>query len=187
MGLRTILPTTTRLSFAYLHEGTGVTTESSPNPLLSASPPWLVRADLCNDSTKELIELAGQVGLVLELDGAKARTLDSFFSLLSDSLEFPEYFGCNWPALKDCMTDLEWLPADAYCLVFRNGDQLFEEEPIERPAFIATMKLVGEEWSTPVAVGEWWDRPAVPFHVVLDLGVSGWNSSHLVDVGELLS
>lgn len=185
MGRRTILPITTRVSFKYLDERVDVTSESSPNPLLSTSPPWLFSADLHDDADKVLIERAGRVGLVLELDGARARTLDGFFSVSADVMRFPEYFGRNWPALKDCLTDLEWLPAHAYCLVFKNSDQLFADEPIERSAFTSTMKVVGEEWATPVALGEWWDRPSIPFHVVLDSGISDWNSSHLADVGKL--
>ena len=158
----------------------------SSHTLLAPAPPWVVRADLRTDAAKELIEAAGHMGVVQELDGSRARTLDAFFSLCADSLEFPDYFGRNWLALKDCLADLEWLPADAYCLVFKNSDLLFDDEPIERSAFIATMKLAAEEWATPVELGEWWDRPAIPFHTVLDLGASSWDPDHLTEVGELL-
>jgi RNAse (barnase) inhibitor barstar len=153
--------------------------------LLSPSPPWIVTADLSSDTIKDLIESSGQVGVVLELDGGKARTLDAFFSLCSESLEFPDYFGRNWQALRDCLADLEWLPAEAYCLVFRNSELLFRDEPIERSTFLINLKLVAEEWATPVELGEWWDRPAIPFHTVLDLGVSCWKPDHLTEVGEL--
>lgn len=29
------------------------------------------------------------------------------------------------------------------------------------------LESAGATWSQPVELGEWWDRPAVPFHVVL--------------------
>jgi len=32
-------------------------------------------------------------------------------------LEFPDWFGGNWDALEDCLTDLSWLEADGYVLL----------------------------------------------------------------------
>lgn len=34
-----------------------------------------------------------------------------------------------------------------------------------------SLRRAGEELSHPVEQGEWWDRPAVPFHVVLQPAV----------------
>jgi hypothetical protein len=30
---------------------------------------------------------------------------------------FPQWFGQNWDALSDCLTDLTWAPANAYLVV----------------------------------------------------------------------
>jgi RNAse (barnase) inhibitor barstar len=158
-----------------------------PNPLTRPSLPWVVKADLDDVTARNYIQDAGESGVVVEFQGADARTLDSFFSMVSSRLDFPDYFGRNWPALKDCLTDLEWLPADSYCLVFRSSDSLFADEPIERRAFLDTMKLSAEEWAVPVALGEWWDRPAIPFHVVMDLGIAEWDAEQVAEVGELAS
>jgi hypothetical protein len=37
------------------------------------------------------------------------------------ALRFPDWFGGNWDALEDCLSDLSWLPADGYVLVFEDG------------------------------------------------------------------
>jgi hypothetical protein len=37
---------------------------------------------------------------------------------IAAALEFPDWFGHNWDALEDCLTDLSWRDAAAYVLVF---------------------------------------------------------------------
>src|SRR5262245_17994548 len=48
--------------------------------------------------------------------GQKAETTAALFDEFAAALQFPAHFGENWDALSDCLTDLEWLPADAYIL-----------------------------------------------------------------------
>ena len=36
---------------------------------------------------------------------------DAILAALSRSLGFPDWFGGNWDALEDCLTDLSWRPA----------------------------------------------------------------------------
>lgn len=46
---------------------------------------------------------------------------------IAAALGFPEWFGHNWDALEDCLTDLSWLQAPGYVLLFENpepGDAL---------------------------------------------------------------
>jgi RNAse (barnase) inhibitor barstar len=43
---------------------------------------------------------------------------DALLRAIAAALRFPDWFGQNWDALEDCLTDLSWLDADAYVLVF---------------------------------------------------------------------
>jgi hypothetical protein len=46
---------------------------------------------------------------------------------IAQSLAFPAWFGGNWDALEDCLTDLSWCAADGHVLVFdrfTQGDEL---------------------------------------------------------------
>lgn len=46
---------------------------------------------------------------------------------LAVALGFPDWFGHNWDALEDCLTDLSWREAPAYVLLIENpkpGDDL---------------------------------------------------------------
>ncbi|WP_341647529.1 barstar family protein [Thauera humireducens] len=38
----------------------------------------------------------------------------------AEAFRFPDWFGHNWDALADCLTDLSWLPAPAYRVVLCN-------------------------------------------------------------------
>lgn len=51
----------------------------------------------------------------IDLEGCtgKADLLDRF----ARALRFPHWFGHNWDALSDCLTDLSWLPARGYRLL----------------------------------------------------------------------
>jgi RNAse (barnase) inhibitor barstar len=63
------------------------------------------------------------------LDGTDAATRSGFFQAIASSLHFPDYFGRNWDAVYDCLTDLNWLPAAGYVLVLDEFDQFATNEP----------------------------------------------------------
>jgi len=46
---------------------------------------------------------------------------------LAGALDFPDWFGGNWDALEDCLTDLSWREAGGHVLLFERpkpGDEL---------------------------------------------------------------
>jgi hypothetical protein len=73
----------------------------------------------------ETIEAAREAGLRLAAVafGAKATLLKG----IAEALAFPDWFGENWDALEDCLTDLSWRDAPGYVLLIespRPGDDL---------------------------------------------------------------
>jgi len=62
------------------------------------------------------------------LDGATAGSRAGFFQEIARRLHFPDYFGHNWDAVFDCLTDLNWLPAAGYVLVLDGFDHLARSE-----------------------------------------------------------
>jgi hypothetical protein len=42
-------------------------------------------------------------------------------SKLAEALEFPAWFGGNWDALEDCLTDLSWLNAAGHVLLIEGA------------------------------------------------------------------
>ena len=63
------------------------------------------------------------------LDGAAVGSRAGFFQEIARRLHFPDYFGHNWDAVFDCLTDLNWLPAAGYVLVLDGFDHLARSEP----------------------------------------------------------
>jgi RNAse (barnase) inhibitor barstar len=103
---------------------------------------------------------------VRHLRGRKMRRAAGVFDEFAAALQFPPYFGENWDALDECLTDLEWLPADAYVLLLLDAAHLLDQDrPEARHAFWETLKRAAREWGSPVAGGV--TRPVRPFRVML--------------------
>ncbi|MBI5389401.1 barstar family protein [Candidatus Woesearchaeota archaeon] len=60
-----------------------------------------------HDSLK--YDLKKQNYIILEIDGSNIENESMLFQAFSQSLKFPDYFGRNWNALYDCLTDLMWI------------------------------------------------------------------------------
>jgi RNAse (barnase) inhibitor barstar len=63
------------------------------------------------------------------LNGDHASTRAGFFREIARALRFPDYFGHNWDAVYDCLTDLNWLPAAGYVLIFDGFERLANDDP----------------------------------------------------------
>ncbi|MFG2136630.1 barstar family protein [Streptomyces sp. NPDC048650] len=64
---------------------------------------------------------AGWSGAVLDLEGVVDK--GEFMERCARSLRLPQWFGRNWDALADCLTDLSWCPADGGRLLVLTGWQ----------------------------------------------------------------
>jgi RNAse (barnase) inhibitor barstar len=60
--------------------------------------------------------------------GNKCQTVPELFNEFSAALQFPYYFGENWNAFNDCMTDLAWLEAESVVIVILNSTKLLAEQ-----------------------------------------------------------
>lgn len=101
--------------------------------------------------------------------GRKMRTLSGLFDEFAAALQFPLYFGENQDAFNECVAEMETLRAgEGYVVTITDPDQVLADAGSEELGWLVrSLEDAAEEWSQPVELGEWWDRPAVPFHVVL--------------------
>jgi RNAse (barnase) inhibitor barstar len=103
--------------------------------------------------------------VVRTLSGSTAPTKTAVMTELARLLQFPSYFGNNWDALYDCLTDLAWLPAAGYIIVVTEAHRLLVRREADYTTFVDVMNDVGKGWATPEASGAL--RAALPFHLVL--------------------
>src|SRR5690606_15638938 len=69
------------------------------------------------------------------------------------ALRFPEWFGHNWDALADCLSDLSWMPADRYLLLLTGTDAW---RRTDRESFDITLEVLEQ-------AAEGWKAERVPF------------------------
>ena len=103
------------------------------------------------------------------LRGQKMRSTGSLFDEVAAALQFPHYFGENWPAFDECLSDMDWLlPCSGIVLLVLNAAKVLADEPgNELTTLIRVFAKASREYAVEIDRGEWWDRPALPFHVVL--------------------
>lgn len=106
--------------------------------------------------------------LVRIVRGRKMRTSEGVFDEVSAALQFGLYFGENWDAFEECMRDLENLtPGNGIALIVTEPDQLLFDTPADEMRWLRrALEAAHGSWARPIGRGEWWDRPAVPFHVL---------------------
>ena len=110
----------------------------------------------------------------IRIDSRKVKTRERFHDEVSSAFRFPDYYGRNIHALRDCLTDLAWLPScEGYLVIFEHGETLLIEENHEvLNCFLSAFQDAGLDWGTEISRGEWWDRKAIPFHTVFEFGAS---------------
>jgi hypothetical protein len=97
------------------------------------------------------------------------RTLHGVFDEFAAALQFPWYFGENVDAFDECLADLGWLPPhEGYVIVIIDpAEVLCQDDASALTWLVTSFARAAAEWARPVDLGEWWDRPEIPFHVVL--------------------
>jgi hypothetical protein len=75
------------------------------------------------------------------LPGSRIRSKKDFLREVAEILHFPDYFGHNWDALADCMTDITSGEENGRVILFDRFDLFAENSPAE---FATAMEIFGE-------------------------------------------
>src|SRR5262249_21756865 len=79
------------------------------------------------DALSEALQKAGW--RVFRVDGTAVTGKASFLAACAGAMRFPSWFGGNWDALADCLTDLSWAKASGYLVVLDGMERFAAEAP----------------------------------------------------------
>jgi RNAse (barnase) inhibitor barstar len=96
---------------------------------------------------KTVEQIAAQAGTkVFYLDGKKINTKETFLKQAAEAMEFPAYFGANWDAFDECITDLTWCPAQRYVILYDHADIFAQAEPTQYQIALDIFNSAKEYW-----------------------------------------
>jgi hypothetical protein len=100
--------------------------------------------------------LTGKLEFV-EVDLKGVRSKAGFLKKTAAGLGFPPYFGMNWDAFSDCLTDMAWRPAAGYVILLNNYQTFAAKAP-------ADARVAGKIFDSSA---QYWIQRKVPFYVIL--------------------
>jgi len=98
----------------------------------------VARADEVLDATKTSRLQVSRISL------SAARDKPTLLATMSRVLRFPAWFGRNWDALEDCLTDLSWLEGDGHVLLIEGSPAV---GPEDAAAFRDVLRSAAEHWA----------------------------------------
>ena len=69
-----------------------------------------------------------------------------FISKAAEAMQFPTYFGANWDAFDECITDLTWCPAERYVILYDYADIFAQAEPTQYQIALDILNSAKEHW-----------------------------------------
>ena len=94
---------------------------------------------------------------------AESDRIDIVLSRIGYALDFPEWYGQNFDALKDCLTDFSWCEAAGYVLIITRAEILGAQDP-------AAFHAINEVFAAAIAE---WRLQGLPMWVFYDLRADG--------------
>jgi RNAse (barnase) inhibitor barstar len=89
---------------------------------------------------------AGAAGLTLfRMDIGNVKSKKDFLGHIAKELKFPGWFGNNWDALNDCLTDLS---ENGYVLIFENCENFAARHRDEFESAVAVFVSAAQYWKT---------------------------------------
>jgi RNAse (barnase) inhibitor barstar len=88
---------------------------------------------------------------ILRVRGTKSSDEACLFDELGAALQFPYYFGENWNALWNCITDLNWLRGLSYLVIFDSAEHLLSESERGFQFLLQVLTDAHERWHQETA------------------------------------
>ena len=73
-------------------------------------------------------------------------TAIDLLSALGTTLQFPDYYGKNWNAFIECVTDFYWAEAPGHCLILENAQAAWATNPLLLGDYVEVCELCVAKW-----------------------------------------
>lgn len=135
------------------------------------TPPWIATVDANPNLVLKLLkQYSDETTRIFLLDGEKMRSFENLYDEFHLKFNFPDYFGRNSSAIIDCFRDIAAASFSPVVIVIDKFDAFLHEEDNDSvdvvQQYLGLLWYIAERFNQPIEGGGW-DRPAVPFHVVL--------------------
>lgn len=136
-----------------------------PLALCEPQGPWAYLFTGEGASDRAIRTLQRRRGTVVRrVRGQHCQTKQALLGEWASAFAFPTYFGHNWDAFDECITDLDWLPAHCYIAIVSNASDVLPRDDAAFAIFIELLGSAAAEWATPRNVER--ARPSIAFHVL---------------------
>ena len=80
--------------------------------------------------------------------GSISRVTDreAFLAAVGKPSAFPDWYGHNWDALADCLTDLSWMAADGYVIALDHADAFARANPTDFATALSIFQDAADTW-----------------------------------------
>jgi RNAse (barnase) inhibitor barstar len=110
---------------------------NNANAVIEVAPALITHARFANE-----LAYAGLHAMVI--DRAPVFDKTTLLHALYQSCQFPAYFGFNWDALLDCLSDFGWHAAKGYALIVRNAEVIKNRNPDDWVTFLEVVRAAAQ-------------------------------------------
>ena len=101
---------------------------------------------------------------------AQVTDKEAFLEAVGKALNFPDWYGHNWDALADCLTDLSWMAADGYVIILEHSDAFAAAAPADFAMALSVFQDAADTWR----------EDGIPFWTLV--GTTGTDTNWLQDM-----
>ena len=99
------------------------------------------------EQAEQAFQAAAEAAYVTcHIDISSARDAADVLKLLGQALRFPAWYGENWDALADCLSDLSWCNAAGYVLLLRGSETIRANDPRAFETLLDILRDVSAIW-----------------------------------------
>lgn len=105
---------------------------------------------LTSHATPSALEKAAKAAgfAYFHIEGQRLMKKEQFLNHAALAMHFPDYFGDNWDAFEDCLTDLSWVDNGGYLIVYDHTDVFAEHSPQHFDTVVEILKESAAFWQT---------------------------------------